>query len=82
MKKRARYEYKNIKLREKSFKTWPLNVPTIEQLAKAGFFHSGHRNIAQCFSCGYSIHWKEGQKPLDEAFHNDCTYLHLITSNT
>ena len=45
-------------------------------------FILGHRNIAQCFSCGYSIHWKEGQEPLDEAFHNDCTYLHQITSNT
>jgi hypothetical protein len=22
-------------------------------------FILGHRNIAQCFSCGYSIHWKE-----------------------
>jgi hypothetical protein len=41
VKKRARYEYKNIKLREKSFKTWPLTVPSIEQLAEAGFFHSG-----------------------------------------
>jgi hypothetical protein len=41
VKKRARSEYKNIELREKSFKTWPLNVPTIEQLAEAGFFHSG-----------------------------------------
>jgi hypothetical protein len=34
-------EYANIKLREKSFKTWPLNIPTIVQLAEAGFFHSG-----------------------------------------
>ena len=34
-------EYKNIKSRELSFKTWPLKVPTILQLAEAGFFHSG-----------------------------------------
>ena len=82
VKKRGRKEYKKIELREKSFKTWPLNVPTIEQLAEAGFFHSGHKNIAQCFSCGYSIHWKEGQDPLDEEWHINCTYLRQITNNT
>jgi hypothetical protein len=36
VKRHARYEYKNIELRKLSFKTWPLNVPTIVQLAEAG----------------------------------------------
>jgi late competence protein required for DNA uptake (superfamily II DNA/RNA helicase) len=44
-------------------------------------FILGHKNIAQCFRCGNSIHWKEGQDPLDEAFHSNCTYLRQI-SNT
>ena len=43
-------------------------------------FILGHSNIAQCFSCGYSMHWKEGQDPLDEAFHSNCAYLRQITS--
>jgi hypothetical protein len=45
-------------------------------------FILGHKNIAQCFSCGYSIHWKEGQDPLDEEWHINCTYLRQITNNT
>jgi hypothetical protein len=36
-----RCEDADIKLRELSFKAWPLNKPTIMQMADAGFFQSG-----------------------------------------
>ena len=42
-------------------------------------FILGDKNIAQCFSCGNNIHWKEGQDPLDKAFHNNCEYLRRVT---
>jgi hypothetical protein len=45
-------------------------------------FILGQTNIAQCFSCGNGIHWKEGQDPLDEELHINCKHLRQITSNT
>ena len=74
-----RCEYADSKLRELSFKTWPLNKPTIVQLADAGFVHSGDTNMAICFSCGNQIYCNEGQDPSHEAFHNNCEYLRQIT---
>jgi hypothetical protein len=44
-----------------------------------GAFILGDKNIAQCFSCENKIYYNEGQNPLDEAFHNNCKYLHKKT---
>ena len=45
-------------------------------------FILGHNTIAQCFSCGKRIHWKEDQDPINEIFHINCDYFIQITSDT
>ncbi|XP_065213437.1 E3 ubiquitin-protein ligase XIAP-like [Planococcus citri] len=53
--------------RLKSFEKWPTpELKTPLELARTGFFYSGHEDLVQCFSCGGGLsNWKIG---LDAAF--------------
>ncbi|XP_065213436.1 E3 ubiquitin-protein ligase XIAP-like [Planococcus citri] len=53
--------------RLKSFEKWPIpEIKTPLELARIGFFYSGHADLVQCFSCGGGLsNWKIG---LDAAF--------------
>lgn len=46
---------------------WPAEVGLCPQdLAAAGFFHSGRADWLQCFSCGGGIFgWQKGEQPLE-----------------
>ncbi|XP_052062274.1 uncharacterized protein LOC127702204 [Mytilus californianus] len=74
--------YKCPNTREKSFKSqhckWTLSQPSIQQMAKAGFFCSGHKSKVQCYSCGKRSDWQEGDDPFDEIFHENCRHLKHI----
>ncbi|XP_063418914.1 uncharacterized protein LOC134701712 [Mytilus trossulus] len=74
--------YKNQNTREKSFKSphcnWTLSQPSIQQMAKAGFFCNGYKSKVQCYSCGKKSDWQEGDDPFDEIFHENCRHLKYI----
>ncbi|XP_052072270.1 uncharacterized protein LOC127710457 isoform X2 [Mytilus californianus] len=61
-------QYESMEKRLKSFKSWTSTIKqTPEDLAMAGFFYSGKRDIVQCFFCaGILSEWNDSDVPLKE----------------
>ncbi|XP_038606477.1 baculoviral IAP repeat-containing protein 7 isoform X2 [Tachyglossus aculeatus] len=55
-------------MRQATFHNWPLNaMAQPEQLAKAGFFYSGHRDKVTCYYCDGGLrNWEQGDDPWRE----------------
>lgn len=51
-----------------TFTNWPKdNLPSIENLTRAGFFYTGTRSIVTCFYCNGSLqNWGPGDNPMIE----------------
>ncbi|CAF4949358.1 unnamed protein product, partial [Rotaria magnacalcarata] len=57
-----------IPKRHASFSTWPNeNLPSVENLVKAGFFFTGTKTIVTCFYCNGSLqNWGSNDNPIVE----------------
>uniref|UniRef100_K7E9I1 RING-type E3 ubiquitin transferase n=1 Tax=Ornithorhynchus anatinus TaxID=9258 RepID=K7E9I1_ORNAN len=55
-------------MRRATFHNWPLNaMAQPEQLARAGFFYSGHRDKVTCYYCDGGLrNWEQGDDPWRE----------------
>ncbi|CAF1593288.1 unnamed protein product [Rotaria sp. Silwood1] len=56
---------------------WTENLPTIENLVRAGFFFGGIENAVTCFYCNGSLHkWSSNDNPIIEhaRWFPQCTY--------
>ncbi|CAF3489758.1 unnamed protein product [Rotaria sp. Silwood1] len=60
--------YIEIPKRYASFATWPNeNLPSVDDLVKAGFFHTGTKTIVTCFYCNGSLqNWGPNDNPMIE----------------
>jgi hypothetical protein len=60
--------YNELSKRRASFATWPNeNSPSVDDLAKAGFFYTGTKNIVICFYCNGSLqNWGPNDNPTIE----------------
>lgn len=60
--------YVEIPRRHASFSTWvPENLPSVEDLVRAGFFYSGTKTIVTCFYCNGSLqNWGANDNPMIE----------------
>ncbi|CAF1009727.1 unnamed protein product [Rotaria sordida] len=60
--------YIEIPKRHASFVTWPNeNLPSIDDLVKAGFFYTGTKTIVTCFYCNGSLqNWSSNDNPMIE----------------
>ncbi|CAM4783580.1 unnamed protein product [Rotaria magnacalcarata] len=60
--------YMEIPKRHASFSTWPNeNLPSVENLVKAGFFFTGTKTIVTCFYCNGSLqNWGSNDNPIVE----------------
>ena len=72
------YQSENERL--KTFKNWPIEFITPDQLAKSGFIFSGEEDMVTCPFCTFECsEWEEGDNPFNE--HRDgspgCSYVNL-----
>ena len=60
--------YAEITKRHASFATWPNeNLPSVEDLVRAGFFYTGTKTIVTCFYCNGSLqNWGANDNPMIE----------------
>ncbi|CAF1041332.1 unnamed protein product [Rotaria sordida] len=60
--------YTEIPRRHASFATWSMeNLPSVDDLVKAGFFYTGSKTIVTCFYCGESLqNWGANDNPIIE----------------
>jgi baculoviral IAP repeat-containing protein 2/3 len=60
--------YSELPKRTVSFATWPAdNLPSVDDLVKAGFFYTGTKNIVTCFYCNGSLqNWGPNDNPTIE----------------
>jgi hypothetical protein len=60
--------YSELPKRSASFATWPSeNLPSVDDLVKAGFFYTGTKNIVTCFYCNGSLqNWGPNDNPTIE----------------
>jgi hypothetical protein len=60
--------YSELPKRTASFATWPNeNLPSVDELVKAGFFYTGTKNIVTCFYCNGSLqNWGPNDNPTIE----------------
>ncbi|XP_060601311.1 baculoviral IAP repeat-containing protein 7-like isoform X2 [Ruditapes philippinarum] len=58
-------EYQTFESRLASFRNWPPHIiQTPQQLAKAGFYHTGHGDGVRCFACDGGLqHWEPEDDP-------------------
>jgi hypothetical protein len=61
-------KYVEAKKRLASFATWPDdNLPSIDDLVKAGFFYTGTKTMVTCFYCNGSLqNWDANDNPMIE----------------
>lgn len=72
--------YKCFEERLLSFKNWE-GVLEPSDLALAGFYYVGYKDIVCCFYCGVEIYrWKVGDIPINNhlMYSRDCSYAKLI----
>ncbi|XP_053396360.1 uncharacterized protein LOC123550967 isoform X2 [Mercenaria mercenaria] len=63
---------------------WPHAYPAPQQMADAGFFYTGIRDVTQCFYCGNCIDdWNPGDDPFVEHrnLYPDCNYVIVHSQN-
>ena len=60
--------YIEIPRRHASFATWPSeNMPSVDDLVRAGFFYTGTKTIVTCFYCNGSLqNWGANDNPMIE----------------
>jgi len=60
--------YREIPKRYASFNTWPNeNLPSVDDLVRAGFFYTGSKTIVTCFYCNGSLqNWGVNDNPTIE----------------
>jgi hypothetical protein len=60
--------YSELPKRTASFTAWPSeNLPSVDDLVKAGFFYTGTKNIVTCFYCNGSLqNWGPNDNPTIE----------------
>ncbi|CAF3521454.1 unnamed protein product [Rotaria sordida] len=60
--------YSEISKRLASFATWPNeDLPSVDDLVRAGFFYTGTKTIVTCFYCNGSLHsWGPNDNPIIE----------------
>ncbi|CAF3939142.1 unnamed protein product, partial [Rotaria sp. Silwood1] len=60
--------YTEIPKRHASFSTWPIeNLPSVDDLVRAGFFYTGSKTIVTCFYCNGSLqNWGANDNPMIE----------------
>jgi hypothetical protein len=60
--------YAELPKRHASFATWPNeNLPSVDDLVRAGFFYTGTKNIVTCFYCNGSLqNWGPNDNPMIE----------------
>lgn len=60
--------YAELPKRHESFATWPNgNLPSVDNLVKAGFFYTGTKTIVTCFYCDGSLqNWGPNDNPMIE----------------
>jgi hypothetical protein len=60
--------YAEIPKRHASFATWPHeNLPSVDDLVRAGFFYTGTKTIVTCFYCNGSLqNWGPNDNPMIE----------------
>ncbi|CAF1456791.1 unnamed protein product [Rotaria sordida] len=60
--------YSEIPKRHASFATWPTeDLPSVDDLVRAGFFYTGTKTIATCFYCNGSLqNWRPNDNPMIE----------------
>ncbi|CAF2499447.1 unnamed protein product [Rotaria sp. Silwood2] len=60
--------YTELPRRTASFATWPNeNLPSVEDLVRAGFFYTGTKSIVTCFYCNGSLqNWGPNDNPMIE----------------
>ncbi len=60
--------YAEIPKRNASFATWPNeNLPSVDDLVRAGFFYTGTKSIVTCFYCNGSLqNWGPNDNPMIE----------------
>jgi hypothetical protein len=60
--------YTEIPKRHASFTTWPTeNLPSVDDLVRAGFFYTGTKTIVTCFYCNGSLqNWGPNDNPMIE----------------
>jgi hypothetical protein len=60
--------YAKIPNRNASFAAWPQqNLPSVDGLARAGFFYTGTKTIVTCFYCNGSLqNWGPNDNPMIE----------------
>ncbi|CAF3892703.1 unnamed protein product [Rotaria sordida] len=70
--------YRETPKRYASFSTWPNeNLPSVDDLVKAGFFYTGTKTIVTCFYCNGSLqNWGANDDPMIEhaRWFPHCTY--------
>ncbi|CAF1407773.1 unnamed protein product [Rotaria sordida] len=60
--------YSEIPKRHASFATWPTeDLPSVDDLVRAGFFYTGTKTIVTCFYCNGSLqNWRPNDNPMIE----------------
>ncbi|CAF4194835.1 unnamed protein product, partial [Adineta steineri] len=60
--------YNEIPTRHASFNLWPNeNLPSVDDLVRAGFFYTGTKTIVTCFYCNGSLqNWRPNDNPMIE----------------
>jgi len=74
--------YREIPKRYASFNTWPNeNLPSVDDLVRAGFFYTGSKTIVTCFYCNGSLqNWGINDNPTIEhaRWFPHCAYIRQL----
>ncbi|XP_053445140.1 baculoviral IAP repeat-containing protein 1 isoform X2 [Nycticebus coucang] len=77
--------FANEELRLDSFKNWPQESSAgVADLAKAGLFYTGIKDVVQCFSCeGCLENWEKGDDPLEDhtKYFPNCQFIQNMKSS-
>lgn len=66
-----------LHVRSATFISWPLDSPTAEEMATAGFFYTGYGTMVVCYSCGVSGSEWTKESPIITHIRMNRTCLHL-----
>lgn len=78
--------YSDITKRLESFRSWPNeSSPSVDDLARAGFFYTGTKSIVTCFYCNGSLqNWGAQDNPAIEhgRWFESCVYVKQLCGET
>lgn len=73
--------YDRVEERVKSFKSWPLDFISIDDLASNGFIYTGKKDMTCCVYCGVHIEgWEKDDTPnLEHRKHSPrCPFIRML----